>query len=144
MLNGYHLLIQSRPQGYFFCQKWYIKGKGLNLGADPPCIKIYQVSAHQNLPPPPQPPLGKPDKKSRKKQFAPCTSHFTSCLPRQILHKHCLRFLLGPLKYPGKKRNTKVNAKYFGANKVYYGRCANLELDILRLFIKLNSSHGFV
>ena len=60
-------------KGYFFCQKWYIKGKGLNLGADPPCIKIYQVTPHQNSPPPPptQPPLGKPDKKSRKKLIRP-------------------------------------------------------------------------
>ena len=57
------LLIKSGPQGYFFCQKWFMKGKGLDLGADPLCIKLYQVTAHQNssptLPlfPPPSSPL---------------------------------------------------------------------------------------
>ena len=36
-------------------------------------------------------------------------------------------------------------AKYLGAKKVYYGRSANLDLDILRLSkYQLNSSHGFV
>ena len=140
------MLIQSGPQGYFFCQKWYIKGKGLNLGADPPCIKIYQVTAYQNSPPPlhPNPRWGS-QIKSQERSNSP--------LANPILHlvcpaKFCISivfdFSWGLLKYPGKKRNTKVNAKYFGANKVYYGRCANLELDILRLFIKLNSSHGFV
>ena len=31
-------------------------------------------------------------------------SHCTACLPPKILHKHCLQFLLGQLKYAGKMK----------------------------------------
>ena len=48
--------------------------------------------------------------------------HNTPCLPPIILHKHCLLFLLGPLLYPGEIKN-KGYAKFWEANKVYYGRC---------------------
>lgn len=44
----------------------------------------------------------------------------------QILHKHCLFSLLGPLKYPGEITNIGY-AKIWGANMVYYGRCARGE-----------------
>ena len=43
--------------------------------------------------------------------------------------KHCLLLLLEPLQYPGKIKN-KGYAKFWEANKVYYGRCANGESDI--------------
>ena len=55
-------------------------------------------------------------------------SHNTACLPPKILHKHCLQFLLGPLLYPGETKN-KGYAKFWGADKVYYGRCANGEFE---------------
>ena len=89
MKNGYHLLIESGPQGYFFCQKWYIKGKGLNLGADPPCIKIYQVTAHQNSPPPPHPkPRWGSQIKSQERSNSP--------LAHPILHLVCpAKFCIG-------------------------------------------------
>ena len=32
VLKGYHLSIEVIGKGYFFCLKWYIEGKGLNLG----------------------------------------------------------------------------------------------------------------
>ena len=46
MWKGYHLLIEGIRKGYLFREKWYIKGgKGLDLGAEPPCINISSVSA---------------------------------------------------------------------------------------------------
>ena len=46
------------------------------------------------------------------------------CLPPKILYKHCLLFLLGLQQYP-REIEDNVYAKFWGANKVYYGRCAN-------------------
>ena len=40
MCKGYHLSIEGIRKGYLFCKKWYIKGKGLDLGAEPPGINI--------------------------------------------------------------------------------------------------------
>ena len=36
MLKGYHLSVEGIRKGYLFREKWYIKGKGLDLGAAPP------------------------------------------------------------------------------------------------------------
>ena len=52
--------------------------------------------------------------------------HNTPCFPPKIFHKHCLRFLLGRLQYPGEIGNNGYS-KFWWANKVYYGRCANGE-----------------
>ena len=38
MCKGYHLSIEGIRRGYFFVKKWYIKRKGLDLGAEPPGI----------------------------------------------------------------------------------------------------------
>ena len=54
-------------------------------------------------------------------------SHNAPYLPFKILHKHCFQFLLGRLYYPGELKN-KGYAKFWGANKVHYGRCASGEL----------------
>lgn len=43
------MTIEGTQKGYFFCQKWYIKGKGSDLGAEPSRIKFVLV-------PPPLPP----------------------------------------------------------------------------------------
>ena len=40
MWKGYYLSIEGIRKGYLFCKKWYIKGKGLDLGAEPPGINI--------------------------------------------------------------------------------------------------------
>lgn len=42
--------MEGTQKGYLFCQKWYIKGKGSDLGAEPSRIKFVLV------PPPPFPP----------------------------------------------------------------------------------------
>ena len=43
-------------------------------------------------------------------------------LPAKILHNYCFQFLLGRLyKYPGEVKN-KGCAKFWGANKVHYGK----------------------
>ena len=49
MWKGYYLSIEGIRKGYLFCKKWYIKVKGLDLGAEPPGINICWV-----LPPPPE------------------------------------------------------------------------------------------
>ena len=36
MWKGYHLSIEGIRKGYLFRQKWYVKGKGLDLGAEYP------------------------------------------------------------------------------------------------------------
>ena len=41
----YHLSMKGIWKGYLFCQKWYIKGKGWDLGVEPPGIKLYWVPA---------------------------------------------------------------------------------------------------
>ena len=33
ILKGYHLSMEGIRKGCLFCQKWYIKGQGLELGA---------------------------------------------------------------------------------------------------------------
>ena len=43
MRKEYHLSIEGIQKGYLFREKWYIKGKGLDLGAEPPCINICRV-----------------------------------------------------------------------------------------------------
>ena len=48
MWKGYHLSIEGIQKGYLFHEKWYIKGKGLDLGAEPPHPNICWV-----LPSPP-------------------------------------------------------------------------------------------
>ena len=40
MWKGYHLSLEGIRKGYLFYQKWHIKGKGLDLGAEPPGIKL--------------------------------------------------------------------------------------------------------
>ena len=42
MWKGYHLSIKDIRKGYNFCLKWCIKGsgRGLDLGAEPPCINL--------------------------------------------------------------------------------------------------------
>ena len=37
---GYNLSIEGIQKGYLFCQKWYIKGKGLDLGEEPLRINL--------------------------------------------------------------------------------------------------------
>ena len=41
------------------------------------------------------------------------------------LYNHCLRLLLGRLKYPGKIGNNAWLRKILGENKVHYGPCEN-------------------
>ena len=36
MRKGYHLSLKGVQKGYLFREKWYIEGKGLDLGAEPP------------------------------------------------------------------------------------------------------------
>ena len=38
--NEYHLSMKGIRTGYIFNQKWYIKGKAMDLGADFPRIKF--------------------------------------------------------------------------------------------------------
>ena len=45
----YHLSIEGIRKGDLFREKWYIKGKGLDLGAEPPCINIL-LSTPRDLP----------------------------------------------------------------------------------------------
>ena len=52
--------------------------------------------------------------------YATCTSPIMHLFCPQILH--CFQFLLGRLWYPGEIKN-KGYAKFWGANKVHYGRC---------------------
>ena len=44
-----------------------------------------------------------------------------------LIYPHC--FLLGPLKYPGEIKNRDY-ANFWGAKKVYYGRCKNGEWNL--------------
>ena len=43
MWKGYQLSIKGIQKGYLFREKWYIKDKGLDLGAEPPRLKICWV-----------------------------------------------------------------------------------------------------
>ena len=54
--------------------------------------------------------------------------------PPQNLRKHCLQFLLGRLKYHGDMKKNKGYAKYWGANKGYYRRCAEGESSPLSMY----------
>ena len=38
--NNNNFLIGGVRKEYLFCQKWYIKGKGLEFGAEPPRLKL--------------------------------------------------------------------------------------------------------
>ena len=54
-----------------------------------------------------------------------CIGHFgkyhnTPCLSPQILHKHCLPFLLG-LTMVARENKNNAYAKFGGTNKEYYG-----------------------
>ena len=48
------------------------------------------------------------------------TYHNTVCWSLQILHKHCLRFLLG-VKWPQEKLKTMLMQNFGVTNKQYYG-----------------------
>ena len=48
MWKGYHFSVNGIRKEHLFCQRWYIKGKGLDLGAEPPRRK-------RTPPPPPSP-----------------------------------------------------------------------------------------
>ena len=58
-------------------------------------------------------------------------SHNALCLPpppppkKKKLHNHCSKFLLGRLYVPGEIENN-AYAKFWGANRVYYGKCGNM------------------
>ena len=54
-------------------------------------------------------------------------SYNTPCLPPKPLHNLCYWFLLGITVFPREIKDN-VYAKFYGANKVYYGRCANGQL----------------
>ena len=47
--------------------------------------------------------------------------HNTLCLSRQILHKHCSCFLLGPFEDPRETGNRNAYEKFGGTTKEYYG-----------------------
>ena len=51
-------------------------------------------------------------------------SHNAPYLAPQILHNLCVSFLLGITTVPREIENN-ANAKFWGANKVHYGRCAS-------------------
>ena len=38
--NNNNFLIRGIQKEYVFCQKWYIKGKGLDFGVEPPVLKL--------------------------------------------------------------------------------------------------------
>ena len=38
-MKGVQFSMEGIRKWYLFCQKWYIKGKDLELGAEPPSIK---------------------------------------------------------------------------------------------------------
>ena len=72
--------------------------------------------------------------------------HNAPCLPTKILHNHCLRFLLGRLKYSGEIENNGY-AKFWGVNEMYYGRCENGELQkevLLVVYCPLKPSYNHV
>ena len=58
----------------------------------------------------------------RRLRFAICTSPIM-----HLIYPHS--FLLGPLKYPGEIKNRDY-ANFWGAKKVYYGRCKNGEWNL--------------
>ena len=51
-------------------------------------------------------------------------SHNAPYFPAKILHNLCFSFLLGITTVPREIENN-ANAKFWGANKVHYGRCAS-------------------
>ena len=55
--------------------------------------------------------------------------HNTLCLSPQILHKHCLQFLLGLKMVPRENKNN-ANAKFGWTNKEYYGIVRNGALKV--------------
>ena len=57
-------------------------------------------------------------------------SHNAPYLPPQILHNLCFSFLLGITAVPRKIQNN-AYAKFWGENKVYYGRSASDERDFV-------------
>ena len=44
-MKGVQFSMEGIRKGYLFCEKWYIKGKDLELGAEPPRIKHYPLSS---------------------------------------------------------------------------------------------------
>ena len=51
-------------------------------------------------------------------------SHHAPYLPPKILHNLCFSFLVGFTAFPGETENN-AYAKFWGTNKVHYGRCAS-------------------
>ena len=61
-------------------------------------------------------------------------SHNAPYLPPKILHNLCFSFLLGITAVPREIENY-AYAKFWGANKVHYGRCASgVQLTFLGIF----------
>ena len=67
-------------------------------------------------------------------------SHNTPCFPAKILQNLCFSFFLGITVVP---RETEDNAyaKFWGANKVHYGRCASGE-SYMRVMYHLFLNRG--
>ena len=57
-------------------------------------------------------------------------SHNTPYLPPKISHSLCFSFLLGITAVPREIENN-AYARFWGANEVYYGRCASGKCNIL-------------
>ena len=53
--------------------------------------------------------------------------------PPKVLHKHCFHFLLGFTIFPRELENN-TYAKFWEANKVYYGLCESSEFTISAIF----------
>ena len=74
-------------------------------------------------------------------QFATCTSPIMHLIcPPQILHNLCFSFLLGITAVPRERENN-AYAKFWVANMVHYGRCANGEFNFF--FYQTNNTHMF-
>ena len=61
--------------------------------------------------------------------FAICTSHNTPCFPPRSMLNICFFYFSWVLQLSQEQLKTML-ARIFGANKVYYGRCANGALII--------------
>ena len=66
--------------------------------------------------------------------------HNTPCLPPKIVHKYCFQFLLGWL-YVLREIENNAYAKFWGANKVYYGRCESGEWTQNKCFVSRSFAH---
>ena len=52
MRKWYHFTTEDIRKGYPFSEEWYKKGKGLDLGAEPPCITKFIIGQQTILPEP--------------------------------------------------------------------------------------------